>query len=84
MRHIDTTVYRLLDGTPAYLHAVIDNFSGRILAWRVVDAFAPVNSVAVLVEASRGVTPSEMTPIVLADGSAPRFWRSRVPLRFCC
>jgi hypothetical protein len=35
MWHIDTTVIRLLDGTRAYLHAVIDNFSRRILAWRV-------------------------------------------------
>lgn len=30
--HIDTTVIRLLDGSRAYLHAVIDNFSRRILA----------------------------------------------------
>jgi hypothetical protein len=29
--HIDTTVIRLLDGSRAYLHAVIDNFSRRIL-----------------------------------------------------
>ena len=57
MWHIDTTVIRLLDGTRAYLHAVIDNFSRRILAWRVADTFAPVNSVAVLLEASRGATP---------------------------
>ena len=48
-------------------NAVIDNFSRRILAWRVADAFAPVNSVAVLVEASRGATPSATTPVVLAD-----------------
>ena len=47
MWHIDTTVIRLLDGTRAYVHAVIDNFSRRILAWRVADTFAPVNSVAV-------------------------------------
>jgi putative transposase len=67
MWHIDTTVIRLLDGTRAYLHAVIDNFSRRILAWRVADTFAPVNSVAVLVEASRGATPCESTPVVLAD-----------------
>src|SRR5215472_7327808 len=67
MWHIDTTVIRLLDGTRAYLHAVIDNFSRRMLAWRVADTFAPVNSVAVLVEASRGATPSETTPVVLAD-----------------
>jgi len=41
MWHIDTTVVRLLDGTRAYLHAVIDNFSLRILAWRVVRAAVP-------------------------------------------
>jgi putative transposase len=52
MWHIDTTVIRLLDGTRAYLHAVIDNFSRRILAWRVADTFMAVNSVAVLVEAA--------------------------------
>jgi putative transposase len=46
---------------------VIDNFSRRILAWRVVDTFAPVNSVAVLVEANRGATPSATTRVVLAD-----------------
>jgi transposase InsO family protein len=67
MWHIDTTVIRLLDGTRAYLHAVIDNFSRRILAWRVADTFAPVNTVAVLLDASRGATSSDTTPVVLAD-----------------
>src|SRR5215472_7726936 len=67
MWHIDTTVIRLLDGTRAYLHAVIDNFSRRILAWRVAETFAPVNSVAVLVKAGRGATSSATTPVVLAD-----------------
>ena len=67
MWHIDTTVIRLLDGARAYLHAVIDNFSRRILAWRVADTFAPVNSVVVLLDASRGATPSDTTPVVLAD-----------------
>ena len=67
MWHIDTTVIRLLDGTRAYLHAVIDNFSRRILAWRVADTFAPGNSVAVLLEASRRATSSDTTPVVLAD-----------------
>jgi transposase InsO family protein len=67
MWHIDTTVIRLLDGTRVYLHAVIDNFSRRILAWRVADTFAPVNTVAVLLEACRTATPSATTPVVLAD-----------------
>ena len=68
MWHIDTSVIRLLDGTRAYLHAMIDNFSRRILAWRLADAFTPANSVAVLLDASRGAAPSETTPVVLADG----------------
>ena len=67
MWHIDTTVIRLLDGSRAYVHAVIDNFSRRILAWRVADTFAPVNTVAVLVEANRAATPSATPPVVLAD-----------------
>jgi putative transposase len=67
MWHIDTTVIRLLDGTRAYLHAVIDNFSRRILAWRVADTFAPVNSVNVLLEATRGAALSLSPAVVLAD-----------------
>jgi len=67
MWHIDTTVIRLLDGTREYLHAVIDNFSRRILAWRVADTFAPASSVAVLLEASRSATDSARAPVVLAD-----------------
>jgi len=67
MWHIDTTVIRLLDGTRAYLHAVIDNFSRRILSWRVADTFAPVNSVTVLLDASRAAAPSDTAPVVLAD-----------------
>jgi transposase InsO family protein len=70
MWHIDTTVIRLLDGTRAYLHAVIDNFSRRILAWRVAETFAPGKSVIVLVEASRGATQSETTPVVLGTATS--------------
>ncbi len=67
MWHIDTTVIRLLDGTRAYLHAMIDNFSRRILAWRVAATCAPANRVAVLLDAGRGATPSDTAPVVLAD-----------------
>jgi hypothetical protein len=41
--------------------------SRRILAWRVGDTFAPGNTVAVLLEASRGATRSASAPVVLAD-----------------
>jgi transposase-like protein len=66
--HIDTTVIRLLDGTRAYLHAVIDNYSRRILAWRVADRSTAANSVAVLLSASGQATSLEGTPDVLVDG----------------
>ncbi len=33
--HIDTTIFRLLDGTRAVLQACIDNFSRYVLAWRL-------------------------------------------------
>ncbi|MCC7420297.1 MAG: DDE-type integrase/transposase/recombinase [Planctomycetaceae bacterium] len=39
--HFDTTLIRLPDGSRAYLHAVIDNFSRRILAWKVLATFDP-------------------------------------------
>jgi putative transposase len=67
MWHIDTTVIRLLDGTRAYVHAVIDNFSRRILAWRVADRSAAVNSVTVLLDAVEHATRSVPAPVVLAD-----------------
>jgi hypothetical protein len=43
---------------------VIDNFSRRSLAWRVAETFAPANSVAVLLEASQQVTPTDSVPVV--------------------
>src|SRR5262245_29974786 len=72
MWHIDTTVIRLLDGTRAYVHAVIDNFSRRILAWRVADTFALVNSVAVLREASRARRPPRRRRSCWRTRASPR------------
>ena len=71
--HIDTTVIRLLDGTKAYLRAVIDNFSRRILAWRVADTFSPASTVSILLEASKGVASFEETPMVMADAGGENF-----------
>ena len=65
--HIDTTVIRLLDGTRAYLHAVIDNFSRRILSWKLADHFDVGSSVAVLLEAGRGAEKAGTPPTLLAD-----------------
>jgi hypothetical protein len=65
--HIDTTVIRLLDGTRAYLHAVLDNFSRRILAWKVLERFEPASAVEILVQAGRLLVPGTSPPTLLAD-----------------
>ena len=39
--HVDVTVLKLLDGTKAYIHAVIDNYSRKILAWMVAPRLEP-------------------------------------------
>ncbi len=46
--HGDTTVIRLLDGTSVYPHAVIDNYSRKILASSVAEKFESVSTVAIL------------------------------------
>ncbi len=65
--HVDTTVVRFLDGRRAYLYAVIDNFSRRILAWRVSEYFDPTNTLEVLVEAGKATVKTDEPPTVLAD-----------------
>ena len=69
--HVDTTLIRLLDGSRAYLHAVIDNFSRRILAWKVAGTFDPSATAEILLEASKGVTSGK--PLLLADGGIENF-----------
>ena len=65
--HIDTTVIRLLDGTRAYRHAVIHDFSRRILAWKVLDRLDPGSAVEVLVAAGRQLAEGAAAPRLLAD-----------------
>jgi len=62
--HIDVTVIRLLDDTKAYLHAVIDNFSRRILAWRLAERLEPNTTCEILKEAGKNL---DRTPTVVAD-----------------
>jgi putative transposase len=69
--HVDTTLIRLLNGSRAYLHAVIDNYSRRILAWRVADHFEPGVTAQLLLDASQAVTTG--TPTVLVDGGIENY-----------
>jgi putative transposase len=69
--HVDTTLIRLLDGSRAYLHAVVDNFSRRILAWKVAGTFDPSATAEILLAASKGVTSGK--PLLLADGGVENY-----------
>ena len=69
--HVDTTLIRLLDGSRAYLHAVVDNFSRRILAWRVAGTFHPSVTAQLLLDASKSKTSGK--PMVLVDGGVENF-----------
>jgi len=68
--HIDVTIIGLLDGTKAYLHAVIDNFSRRILAWTLEERLGAGGTCRILLEAGRhlGTHPVETT--VMTDSGA--------------
>ena len=69
--HGDTTIIRLLDGSRADLHAVIDDFSRRVLAWRVHESFVPAVTSELMVEVFRGTTDGK--PQVLMDGSVENY-----------
>ena len=69
--HVDTTVIRLLDASRIYLHAVIDNYSRRILAWRISATFNPNITAEILLTASKHVVDG--TPRLLVDGGVENY-----------
>ena len=71
--HVDTTLIRLLDGTQVYLHAVIDNFSRKILAWKTSNTFTFESTVTILRKASEQVVASDDPPTLLTDGGVENF-----------
>jgi transposase InsO family protein len=68
--HVDTTLIRLLDGTRAYLHAIIDNFSRRILAWKVSSTFDPSITAELLCVAASELVDTR--PTLLVDGGVDK------------
>ena len=74
--HIDTTIIRLVNGARVYLHAVIDNFSRKILAWKLVERFDPASTVAILLEAASLRPAGTAQPTVMADAGVENCNRS--------
>ena len=69
--HVDTTLIRLLDGTRAYVHAIIDNFSRRILSWKVSATFNPSITADLLLKAASEIEDTK--PTLLVDGGIEYF-----------
>ena len=68
--HIDVTIIRLLDGTRVYLHAVIDNFSRRILAWTLEERLGAGGTCRILLEAGRHLGSRAAETTVMTDSGA--------------
>ena len=49
--HVDVTILRLVDGSKAYIQAVVDNFSKYVLAWKVSAEISAVNTKELLLAA---------------------------------
>jgi putative transposase len=65
--HIDMSVIRLLDGTRTYLHAIIDNFSRRILAWKLAEKLTPLTTCELVRDAAQYLSADDTTPELYAD-----------------
>jgi len=65
--HMDVTVIRLLNGTKLYLHGVVDNFSRRLLAWRLEEKLSPTTTCAVLAEAAKHLPEAQSAVTLLTD-----------------
>lgn len=66
--HLDVTILKLLDGTKAYVHAIIDNFSRRILAWTVAGHLDPTNTHTVLLKAAKQLAATASADVVMDSG----------------
>jgi putative transposase len=70
LHHLDVTIIKLLDGTRAYLHAVIDNYSRRILSWRLEERLGSGGTCRILREAVFQLIVCPEHAIVVADSGS--------------
>ena len=68
--HLDVTIIRLLDGTRAYLHAAIDNYSRRILSWTLEDRLGSGGTCRLLRETAHQLRGGVRAATVIADSGS--------------
>lgn len=64
---MDLTIIKLLNGTKVYLHAVIDNYSRRILAWCMSSTFDVMNTIQILQQAAEQAVSALKPPTLVTD-----------------
>jgi transposase InsO family protein len=67
--HLDVTTIKLLDGTRAYLHAVIDNYSRKILSWTLEDRLGSGATCWILREVASQIVAAKEPTVVFDSGS---------------
>ncbi|MFK7991242.1 MAG: DDE-type integrase/transposase/recombinase [Sandaracinaceae bacterium] len=67
--HVDVTIIRLLDGTRTYLHAVVDNYSRRVLAWTLEERLCADGTRKILGEARQALAEGTKVNVMTDGGS---------------
>ena len=65
--HVDASIIKLLDNTKVYIHAVVDNFSRKVLAWCVAEKLDPGSTRTMLLEALKRASLCRDLPKVVMD-----------------
>jgi putative transposase len=66
---LDVTIIRMLDGSRAYLHGVLDNYSRKVLAWRVEPELSAASTRAILLEAREALVAGAKVNVLTDGGS---------------
>ena len=67
--HFDVSILKLPNNDKLYIHAIIDNFSRKILSWHIFDHLSAEGTRQILIEASQYLT-SYCPDIILVDGGS--------------
>jgi putative transposase len=68
--HLDVTIIKLLDGTRMYLHAIIDNYSRRILSWTLESCLGSGATCRVLREAAMEIVGKVEGALLVSDAGS--------------
>ena len=68
--HLDVTIIRLLEGTRAYLHAIIDNYFRRILSWTLESRLGSGATCRVLRDAAKEIVGNKDRSLVVTDAGS--------------